>query len=79
MVDEDGETMGNFFGAQPYNERMTAALVWPHSTEPGRQWVYHTSDTFIVTRAMHNYLQEMAGSMPTSTNLWWTRCIFLSG
>jgi formylglycine-generating enzyme required for sulfatase activity len=61
MTDEDGPKMGEFFGAQPYAERIAAAFDWPHSAQPGTQWVYRTSDTFILTRALHNYLQSQEG------------------
>jgi hypothetical protein len=57
MVDEDGEQMNEFFGIQPYAKRMAIALDWPNANQPGQQWVYRTSDTFILTRAMQNYLQ----------------------
>jgi hypothetical protein len=61
MADEDGEKMGQFFGAQPYAARIAAALDWPHAAEPGMRWVYRTGDTFILTRALHNYLQSREG------------------
>jgi Tol biopolymer transport system component len=61
MTDEDGDKMGEFFGAQPYAERIAAAFGWPHAAEPGTHWVYHTSDTFILTRALHNYLRTRDG------------------
>ena len=61
MVDEDGPQMGEFFDAQPYAARIAAALDWPNSDKPGKQWVYRTCDTFILTRALHNYLQSQAG------------------
>ncbi len=53
--------MGDFFEAQPYDARIAAAFDWPNSAEPGKHWVYRTSDTFILTRAMHNYLQSQEG------------------
>jgi CubicO group peptidase (beta-lactamase class C family) len=62
MADEDGSQMNDFFGAQPYAERMALALDWPNTNQPGQQWVYRTSDTFILTRAMHNYLQTQQGT-----------------
>jgi len=62
MVDDTSEKMGQFFGAQPYAERIIAAFSAPHQVEPGTRWVYRTSDTFILTRAMHNYLQTKEGS-----------------
>lgn len=61
MTDEDGSKMGEFFGAQPYTARIAAAFDWPNATEPGTRWVYRTSDTFILTRALHNYLQSQTG------------------
>jgi CubicO group peptidase (beta-lactamase class C family) len=61
MADEDGAQMGEFFGAQPYAARMAAAFNWPHATTPGTRWVYRTCDTFILTRALHNYLQIQKG------------------
>jgi len=62
MTDEDGGQMGEFFEAQPYSARIAAAFDWPHAAEPGTHWVYRTSDTFILSRALHNYLQSQQGS-----------------
>ena len=61
MVDDTGQKMGQFFGAQPYRERIAAAFSAPHAADPGTRWVYRTSDTFILTRALHNYLQTQQG------------------
>ncbi len=61
MTDDDSEKMGAFFGAQPYAGRIAAAFDVPHRENPGTRWVYRTSDTFILTRAMHNYLQTRQG------------------
>jgi len=57
MVDDESDKMGIFFGARPYSERIKAAFSAPHRVDPGTRWVYRTSDTFILTRAMQNYLQ----------------------
>jgi CubicO group peptidase (beta-lactamase class C family) len=62
MVDEDGAKMGQFFEAQPYAARIAAAFDWPNSARPGEHWVYRTCDTFILTRALHNYLQSREGA-----------------
>ena len=62
MVDDESDKMGIFFGAQPYSERIKAAFNAPHRVDPGMRWVYRTSDTFILTRAMQNYLQTQQGS-----------------
>jgi formylglycine-generating enzyme required for sulfatase activity len=61
MTDEDGPKMGAYFETQPYAKRIAAAFDWPHSAQPGEQWVYRTCDTFVLTRAMHNYLQSQQG------------------
>jgi CubicO group peptidase (beta-lactamase class C family) len=62
MADDTGQKMGEFFGAQPYAERIKAAFDSPHASAPGTVWVYRTSDTFILTRALHNYLQTREGA-----------------
>ena len=61
MADDEGDKMGIFFGAQPYSERINAAFSAPHRVDPGTRWAYRTSDTFILTRAMQNYLQTQQG------------------
>jgi hypothetical protein len=61
MVDDESERMGIFFNAQPYAKRIEEAFSAPHQTDPGTGWVYRTSDTFILTRAMQNYLQTKEG------------------
>jgi hypothetical protein len=63
MTDEDGNKMGEFYEAQPYAKRIALAFDWPNSNLPGKQWVYHTSDTFILTRALHQYLQSQQGAV----------------
>ena len=60
--DEAGSYMETFFLAEPYTDKMTAALNFPFKVDPGTFWNYHSSDTFIVTRAMNNYLQSQEGS-----------------
>jgi hypothetical protein len=60
MVDEE-QWDNPFWTGEYYDEIITAAFDWPHSAPPGTQWVYRTSDTFIVTRAMQNYLDTLEG------------------
>ncbi len=60
--DEGGSYMETFFLAEPYSTKITAAFNFPNKVAPGTFWNYHSSDTFIVTRAMNNYLQAQAGS-----------------
>ncbi|MFA7279839.1 MAG: hypothetical protein WC100_07065 [Sterolibacterium sp.] len=61
MFDEDN-LMSKFFAAESYGDRMSTALTFPAKQPPGQLWVYHTSDTFILTRAMNNYLVQQQGS-----------------
>jgi len=61
LTDENSARMGEFFGAQPYAGRIAAAFIWSHAAAPGTRWIYHTGDTFILTRALHNYLQTQRG------------------
>ncbi len=61
MTDDNSDKMGEFFGAQPYAARIAAAFTASNQADPGTRWVYRTSDTFILTRAMHNYLQTQQG------------------
>lgn len=60
--DEGGSYMETFFLAEPYTDKITAAFNFPSKVAPGTFWNYHSSDTFIVTRAMNNYLQTQEGS-----------------
>jgi hypothetical protein len=60
MVDEE-QWDNPFWTEEYYDEIIAAAFNWPHSAAPGTQWVYRTSDTFIVTRAMQNYLETLDG------------------
>jgi len=60
-ADESGSYMETFFLAEPYPDKMAAALNFPFKVNPGTYWVYHSSDTFILARAMNNYLQTQEG------------------
>jgi CubicO group peptidase (beta-lactamase class C family) len=60
MVDEE-HWDNPFWTTQFYDEKIAAAFNWPHSAPPETHWVYRTSDTFIVTRAMQNYLETLEG------------------
>lgn len=51
-----GTTMSHFFAAEPYSSKISYAFGFGPRVAPGTTWVYHTSDTFIATRAMQNYL-----------------------
>ncbi len=61
MIDEEHWDTDPFWNEEYYDQKIAAALNWPHSADPGTTWVYRTFDTFIVTRAMQNYLQAQDG------------------
>jgi len=61
MVDEEHWDTDPFWLEDAYEPRITAAFNWPNTGPPGRTWVYRTFDTFIVTRAMQNYLVSKEG------------------
>jgi len=56
MTDEGGTTMSSFLTAEPYTTKIARAFDFQYRRPPGQLWVYHSSDTFIATRAMQNYL-----------------------
>jgi hypothetical protein len=62
MVDEEQWNTDPFWLHEDYQARITAAFNWPSSAPPGTTWVYRTSDTFIVTQAMQNYLAAQQGA-----------------
>jgi len=62
MVDEEHWDTDPFWIEEYYAEKITAAFNWPFSADPGTQWVYRTFDTFIVTRALNNFLQTQEGA-----------------
>ena len=61
MVDEEHWDTDPFWSKEYYAEKIAAAFNWPHSADPGTQWVYRSSDTFILTRALGNYLDTLEG------------------
>ena len=62
-ADENGATMAYFLDdTESYSAKILAALKFPHQAAPGQVWVYHSSDTFILARAMNNYLVKQVGS-----------------
>ncbi|MCM2356694.1 MAG: hypothetical protein NDI77_00960 [Geobacteraceae bacterium] len=48
--------MTNFFLAENYDSTIYYAFQFTQYLPPGQRWVYHSSDTFLVTRAMNNFL-----------------------
>ena len=68
---EDDETynMTNFFKAESLSDKISTAFNFPYKQEPGQLWVYHSSDTFIVTRAMNNFLVAKEGASADIFNM----------
>ena len=61
-ADEFGPIMTNFLDeAETYADKINAAFRFPNQKAPGKLWIYHTSDIFILTRAMNNYLIQQEG------------------
>ncbi|MGX5696783.1 serine hydrolase [Agromyces soli] len=60
--DESSAVMLDFFDAEAYADKMSIALSFPRKATPGTKWNYHTSDTFLATRAMDDLLKDRAGS-----------------
>ncbi|TMR19303.1 beta-lactamase family protein [Nonomuraea turkmeniaca] len=56
MTDEGGAIVSDFLSAEPYATKIDLAFDFPSRVAPGTKWVYHTTGTFIATRAMRNYL-----------------------
>ncbi len=61
MVDEEHFDTDPFWIEEYYAPKIKAAFNWPHGADPGTQWVYRTSDTLIIARALQNYLQTQEG------------------
>lgn len=56
LADENGPTVNSFVVLESHEARMREAFGFPRQAEPGTRWVYHTSDTFLATTALGNYL-----------------------
>jgi len=60
MADEE-DWSDPFWTAEYAGELLAAAFDRPHRSEPGTVWVYRTADTFILTRALGEFLAAQAG------------------
>jgi len=61
-ADEGGPVMSSFLEIESHTDKINAAFSFPNNSAPGQLWVYHTSDIFILTRAMNNYLVQQEGT-----------------
>ncbi len=64
QVDEGNTRMINFFSISNRNRTsmMTQAGGFPFKEAPGQRWVYHTSDSFILSAAMNTFLKGKEGT-----------------
>jgi CubicO group peptidase (beta-lactamase class C family) len=62
LVDEESWDTDPFWSEDYFDEIITAAFNWQNSAPPGTRWVYRTSDTFILTSALQNYLNTVEGA-----------------
>ncbi len=60
--EKDSTTELNFFVPENRNRKLRGALAYPTQEPPGQRWVYHTTDTFLLSVAMSGYLGRQRGS-----------------
>ena len=62
MADEDSLKIVALLRPITHADKMRAACAsWPHQSDPGTIWVYHSSDTYLVGVALQNYLRSLPG------------------
>ncbi|MBV6416964.1 MAG: hypothetical protein CMLOHMNK_01582 [Steroidobacteraceae bacterium] len=61
-VDESSQAMlDGFFLATTHSQKVSHACSYPYMATPGTTFVYHTSDTYLLGRAMSMYYKSQAG------------------
>lgn len=61
-ADED-TGMDDFFLAETHKGKLRFSCEnWPHRAPAGTQWVYHTTDTYLLGVAMNNFLKRKMGA-----------------
>ncbi len=62
-ADESSQAMVNgFFSVNTHAQKAGFACGYPYKTAPGTTFVYHTTDTYLLGRAMNTYYKSQAGS-----------------
>jgi len=57
-VDEGEEHSQIFFAASNHQEKITySCQYFPHKKKPGQQFVYHSSDTYLLGSALNNFIK----------------------
>lgn len=60
-ADED-TAMNTFFISETNAGKLRFSCeAWPHKSPAGTQWVYHTTDTYLLGVAMNNFLKQKLG------------------
>ncbi len=61
-ADEDDATMQTFFLAESHKDKVRFSCeAWPRKSPPGTQWVYNTSNTYLLGVAMNTFLKQKTG------------------
>lgn len=61
-VDEGSANMGAFLDDERYEDKVKDAFEFNlHTVAPDTLWIYHSSDTFLLTSAMNDYLKQREG------------------
>jgi hypothetical protein len=55
-------TINNFFLVGSHALKIQHACAYPRKASPGSQFAYHSSDSYILSRAMQQYFRNKAGS-----------------
>ncbi len=67
--DENSAAMDAFLNSESFQDRLAAAINYPRSADPGLQFVYKTSDTFIGVLAMDRFYKKQEGGKADIFNL----------
>ncbi len=62
-ADEGSSKIDTFFIAKTHDGKVRFSCeAWPRKSTPGTQWVYHTTDTYLLGVAMNVFLKQKLGS-----------------
>lgn len=58
---DEFSSMIPFFDTNTHAGKVAEACRYPKKMEPGKKWVYHTSDTYLLGTALQNFWQQKHG------------------
>lgn len=67
--DENSPYMDQFIHSESFNDKLAAAINFPRSVQPGIEFVYKTSDTFLGLVAMDRFYKKQEGRKADIFNL----------